>query len=51
MSAFREQSWSDVFLAYVPNKHVAVVGAYAKLGDIADNKNQHAWYLSGQLSF
>ena len=51
LSAFREQSWSDMFLAYVPNKHVAVVGAYAKLGDVADKQNQHAWYVSGQLSF
>jgi len=51
LSAFREQAWSDAFLAYVPNKHVAVVGAYAKLGDVADKQNQHAWYVSGQLSF
>jgi hypothetical protein len=51
LSVFREQAWSDVFVAWVPNKRVAVVGAYAKLGDIADKQNQHGWYLSGQVSF
>jgi hypothetical protein len=51
LSVFREQAWGDVFLAFVPNKHVAVTAAYAKLGDIADKPNQKAWYLSGHLSF
>jgi hypothetical protein len=51
LSVFREQSWSDVFVAYVPNKHIAFTAAYAKLGDIADKLNENAWYLSAQLSF
>ena len=51
LSVFREQNFSDVFIAYVPNKHVAFTAAYAKLGNIADKPNENAWYLSAQLSF
>ena len=51
LSAFKEQAFSDVFLAYVPNKHVALIAAYANLGNIADKPRQKAWYLSGLLSF
>ena len=51
LSAFREQDFSDVFVAFVPNKHVALTAAYAWLGNIADKPNERAWYLSAQLSF
>lgn len=51
LSAFREESFKDIFVAYVPNKYVAITGAYAKLGNIADKPNQQAFYLSLQLSF
>jgi hypothetical protein len=51
LSVFREQDFSDAFVAYVPNKHVALTAAYAWLGNVADKPNQRAWYLSLQLSF
>ena len=51
LSAFREQAYQDVFVAWLPNKHVALTIAYAKLGRIADKKRQEGLYLSGQLSF
>ena len=51
LSAFREQAYQDVFVAWLPNKRVALTAAYAKLGQIADRKRQEGLYLSGQLSF
>ncbi len=51
LSVFREQDFSDVFVAFVPNKHVALTGARVWLGNIADKPDQRAWYLSLQLSF
>ena len=47
----REQAWRDVFVAWFPNKHVAVVGAWAGLGDIATLRDQRGAYLSLQLSY
>lgn len=47
----REDDWRDVFVAWFPNKHVAVVGAWADLGDIATLKHQRGAYLSVQASF
>ncbi len=54
-----EGNWSDVFIAYLPNKHLSVTAAYAMLGDIApavdavpgSTKNQNAFYISAQLAF
>ena len=51
LSVFREQAASDVFVAWFPNKHVAVVGAWADLGGIATLDDQRGAYLSVQLSF
>ncbi|HEX5694034.1 MAG TPA: DUF3034 family protein, partial [Arenimonas sp.] len=34
-----------------PNKHVAVVAAWADLGDIATLRDQRGAYLSLQLSY
>lgn len=51
LSAFREQAYQDVFVAWLPNKRIAVTVAYAKLGQIADRQRQEGPYLSGQLSF
>jgi hypothetical protein len=45
----REQDWSDIFVAWVPNKHVSVTAAYVMLGDIATIKKQKATYLSLQV--
>lgn len=46
-----ENDWSDVFLGYFPNKHLAVVLAYARLGEIAGLDHQDGAYLSIQGSF
>ena len=46
-----ESDWSDVFIGYFPNKHLSVVLAYARLGEIATLDNQNGTYLSVQGSF
>jgi len=46
-----ESDWADVFIGYFPNKHVSVVLAYARLGEIATLDNQDGAYLSIQGSF
>ena len=48
-----EKAYSDVFLAYFPNKHVSLTAAYANLGDITifNPRRQHGWYLSLQTGF
>ena len=51
LGAFREQAFQDAFAAWLPNKHVALTIAFARLGTIADKGNQRALYLSGQLSY
>jgi hypothetical protein len=50
LSAFRESAYQDVFAAWLPNKHVALTAAFARLGTIANQPNQRALYLSAQLS-
>jgi hypothetical protein len=46
-----ESDWADLFLGYFPNKNLAVVLAYARLGEIATLDNQDGVYLSVQGSF
>lgn len=46
-----ESDWADLFLGYFPNKRLAVVLAYARLGEIATLDNQDGAYLSIQGSF
>ncbi|MDH1265568.1 DUF3034 family protein [Pseudomonas sp. GD03944] len=46
-----ERDWADLFIGYFPNKHLAVVLAYARLGEIATLDNQDGFYLSVQGSF
>ncbi|MEO7917331.1 MAG: DUF3034 family protein [Dokdonella sp.] len=46
----REDAFRDIFVAWFPNKHVAVVGAWAELGSIATLDGQRGWYLSVQAS-
>uniref|UniRef100_UPI00404829BE DUF3034 family protein n=1 Tax=Pseudomonas sp. TMP25 TaxID=3136561 RepID=UPI00404829BE len=46
-----ESDWADLFLGYFPNKHFALVLAYARLGEIATLDNQDGVYLSVQGSF
>lgn len=51
LSAFKEDDFKDIFIAYFPSKRIALTAAYVKLGNIADKRNQNALYFSGQLSF
>lgn len=46
-----QDDWFDVFIGFFPNKHLAVVAAYADLGSVATLENQTGWYLSLELSF
>jgi len=41
-----EQDWKDLFIAWMPNKHVSVTAAYLDLGSIAGADDQTGWYLS-----
>ena len=51
LSFAREEDWMDAFVAWFPNKHVALVGGYVDLGDVAGARDQRGLYLSLQLSF
>ncbi|QNH05513.1 DUF3034 family protein [Pseudomonas sp. B11D7D] len=46
-----ESDWADLFVGYFPNKNLALVLAYALLGEIATLDNQDGVYLSVQGSF
>lgn len=49
LSFTKEDDWRDVFAAYFPNKHFAVVAAYADLGSIVF-PHQTGFYISFQGS-
>ena len=51
LSAFREQSAYDAFLAWFPVKYISLTTAYVDLGTIATHPGQHAWYVALQGSF
>ncbi|WP_166268670.1 DUF3034 family protein [Marinobacter caseinilyticus] len=51
LSFARESDWWDVFVAWVPNRHLAITAAWVNLGDIAGLKDQQGAYLSLQGSF
>lgn len=46
-----ESDWRNVWLGYFPSKRVAVVAAWAELGEIATLDDQSGLYLSLQLSY
>ncbi|WP_051085435.1 DUF3034 family protein [Hahella ganghwensis] len=46
LSFAEEQDWMDLFVAYLPNKHINATLAYADLGDIAGADHQTGVYLS-----
>lgn len=46
-----ESDWADLFVGWFPSKHVSVVLAYARLGEIATLDNQNGTYLSIQGAF
>ena len=50
LSAFKEENFGDVFLAWFPHRNVAITGAWARLGSIAGTKRQDGPYISGQLT-
>lgn len=51
ISVFKEEDAKDVFIAWFPFKNLSLTAAYVDLGNIANQENQRAWYLSGQLSY
>lgn len=51
LSAFREQTAGDVFVAWFPHKRVSLTAAWAMLGQIADKQEQEAFYVSFQVNF
>lgn len=46
-----EDDWWDAFIAWFPNRHVSVVGAYVDLGEIATLPDQTGYYISVEGSF
>jgi hypothetical protein len=51
LSAFREEDFKDVFVAWFPTKRLSLTAAWVDFGQIADKKDQRAFYLSAQLAF
>jgi len=51
LSFASENHWRDVFIAYVPNRHISFVLAYADLGTIATLEDQQGLYFSITGSF
>lgn len=47
----REDDWQDLFLAYIPNRSIAVTAAWADLGSVAGLAGQDGPYLSLQATF
>lgn len=42
----KEDNWSDIFVAWLPNKSVSITAAWLDLGTIAGNKDQKGPYIS-----
>lgn len=51
LGAFREDAFSDVFVAWFLNRNLSLTLAHARLGQVADKKNQRGTYLSLQGAF
>lgn len=51
LSVFPENNFRDVFVAWFPHKRISITGAYVDLGQIADKRDQRAFYISFQLNF
>jgi hypothetical protein len=52
--ALKEDDWSDLFLAWAPNKHLSITLAWVDLGHIApavQPRRQRGAYLSAQIGF
>jgi hypothetical protein len=50
LSAFKEDDYRDVFIAWFPHRNAAVTLAFARLGTIAGKPKQQGAYLSLQLT-
>ncbi|MGH8228771.1 MAG: DUF3034 family protein [Steroidobacteraceae bacterium] len=48
LSAFREDDFGDVFVAFFPVKYLSITAAYVDLGNIADKPHQRGYYVSLQ---
>ena len=51
LSFAEEQDWWDLFVAWVPDRRLAVTAAWVDLGDVATLADQQGLYLSLQGSF
>lgn len=51
LNTFEEEDSKDIYVAWFPFKNLSLTGAYVDLGNIANKRNQTAWYLSGQVSY
>ncbi len=51
LSAYREDDFRDLFIAYFPVKYLAVTAAFADLGNIANEPGERGYYLSLQGSW
>mgnify|MGYP003624388349 CR=1 FL=1 len=51
LSFAKEDDWMDFFLAWFPNKHLSITGAWTELGDIAGKTDQSGFYISLEGSF
>lgn len=51
LSFAEEDDWWDVFVAWVPDRRLAVTAAFVNLGDLATLEDQQGVYLSVQGSF
>ena len=50
-AAFKEDDWKDIFLAWTPNKHISLTGAWVDLGNIVGKKKQTGPYVSAQVAY
>ena len=50
-SAFEEQAWKDMFVAWAPSKNVSVTLAWVDLGNIVGHERQTGGYASLQFGF
>ena len=50
-SAYREDDWKDLFVAWAPNKHLSLTAAYVNLGNIVGHPHQGGAYVSAQLGY
>lgn len=51
LSFAAEDDWSSAFVAWVPDRRLALTLAFVDLGDVATLENQQGYYLSLQASF